>query len=162
MKKISSIIENKINNFNINLRNKQLEILNIKNEKYKFYETLFSVGEVVLVDKSAINEIHINKKSKNLGLYRSVYSEEKKEKMVIMEIDTRNLGSETISLGQYCEETNTFKGRFRLKGYMPSYILEGDYFKFIKKTNKKVEMPKDFKMDFGTISIFDDHIYKII
>lgn len=95
-----------VDNFNIIITEKQLELIKLKNEKHKFYETLFSVGEVVLVKKSNINEIHLIKKNIKQGLWKYV---EKDEEMVIMEIDTRIPGKETISFGNYCKETNTSK-----------------------------------------------------
>lgn len=148
-----------IDNYNNLIREKQLELLNLKNEKHKFYKTLFSVGEVVLVKIDDISQEHIRKSGK-CGQNRKFFGRD--EEMVIMEINTRIPGDETIIFGSYCKETNTLKSNFYLKGYRPCLYVRGDYFRFIKKTNKKVEMPKNFKIDCSTDSIYDSVIYKII
>lgn len=150
-----------IDNYDNLIREKQLELLNLQNEKHKFYQTLFSVGEVILVKINDISQEHINKSGKFLYGQNRIFFGKDKE-MVIMEIDTKIPGNETIIFGDYCKKTNTLQSNFYLKGYRPSLYVRGDYFSFIKKTNKKVEMPKNFKIDYATDSIYDSYIYKII
>lgn len=128
----------------------------LKSDRRDLYKSQLKVGQIVIFKHQEILDYLFNKDNNhkmNRGPYR------------ISDIPYVIIGfkedSSEIYLSRYNTKNKEITPNKYINGWIPSYIINGDWFNFIKPTKRDIIQLPEFKIVWGSTCIHDSNYYHV-